>query len=236
MRPVASSYDFITLAWDEGFNGGYDTFYTIQFRKFGENIPRYEDCGHKNPCNITKLEQHTQYQVRVKATNIGGESKFSSEVDVVTKVDLDMIPAPGDVHYARTSRTATFSVAHTVLPLVAKIELENSDGTWTSNSEFSVGDTTYGEVPIASEEPVSSLRVRFCLEANDVLCGSYSEAKLVDVSPAVGGSGIEPWLIGVLIFIVVAAIMAVILVVKCCCCARYEVIPDMPCTQYVSMG
>ena len=67
-------------------------------------MPRYEDCGHKNPCNITKLEQHTQYLVRVKASNIGGESKFSREVPVVTKVDVAMIPAPGDVHYARTSR------------------------------------------------------------------------------------------------------------------------------------
>ena len=54
-------------------------------------ISRYEDCGHKNPCNITKLEQHTQYLVRVKATNIGGESKFSREVPVVTKVKLDKI-------------------------------------------------------------------------------------------------------------------------------------------------
>ena len=77
------------------------------------------------------------------------------------------------------------------------------------------------QVPIATAEAVSNLRVRFCLEANDVLCGSYAEAKLVEVSPAVGGGGLaEPWLIAVVIFIVVAAIMAIILVVKCCCCAR----------------
>ena len=43
VRPVASSYDFITLAWDEGFDGGYDTFYTVQFKKLGENVPRYDD-------------------------------------------------------------------------------------------------------------------------------------------------------------------------------------------------
>ena len=42
-RPVASSYDFITLAWDEGFDGGYDTFYTVQFKKLGENVPRYDN-------------------------------------------------------------------------------------------------------------------------------------------------------------------------------------------------
>ena len=78
------------------------------------------------------------------------------------------------------------------------------------------------QVPIATAEAVSNLRVRFCLEANDVLCGSYAEAKLVEVSPAVGGGGLaeQPWLIAVVIFIVVAAIMAIILVVKCCCCTR----------------
>ena len=58
-----------------------------------------------------------------------------------------MIPAPGDVHYARTSKTATFSILETALPLVAKIELENgADGTWSSFNEFTVGDATYGEV------------------------------------------------------------------------------------------
>ena len=57
-----------------------------------------------------------------------------------------MIPAPGDVHYARTSKTATFSILDTVLPLVAKFELENGDGTWSSFNEFTVGDATYGEV------------------------------------------------------------------------------------------
>ena len=81
--------------------------------------------------------------------------------------------------------------------------------------------TLWFQVPIATADAVSNLRVRFCLEANDVLCGSYSEAKLVDVSPAIGGGGAEPWVIAVGIFIVVAGIMAVILIVKCCCCARY---------------
>ena len=80
--------------------------------------------------------------------------------------------------------------------------------------------TLWFQVPIATADAVSNLRVRFCLEANDVLCGSYTGAKLVEVSPAIGGSGAEPWLIAVVIFIVVAAIMAVILIVKCCCCAR----------------
>ena len=70
-----------------------------------------------------------------------------------------MIPAPGDVHYARTSKTATFSILDTVLPLVAKIELENGDGTWSSFNEFTVGDATYGE---ASASFWKALQVSLC--------------------------------------------------------------------------
>ena len=46
---------------------------------------RYTDCKTSNPCNVSGLEQHTQYYIRVKASNIRGESKFSPEVAVATK-------------------------------------------------------------------------------------------------------------------------------------------------------
>ena len=44
-----------------------------------------------------------------------------------------------------------FSILDTALPLIAKIELENGDGTWSSFSEFTVGDTAYGEVRNSEE-------------------------------------------------------------------------------------
>ena len=37
---------------------------------------------------MSGLEQHTQYYIRVKASNIRGESKFSPEVAVATKGKL----------------------------------------------------------------------------------------------------------------------------------------------------
>ena len=61
--------------------------------------------------------------------------------------------------------------------------------TFTHSKRIDCDKLLFLQVPIATAEAVSNLRVRFCLEANDVLCGSYAEAKLVDVSPAVGGSG-----------------------------------------------
>ena len=47
--------------------------------------------------------------------------------------------------------SSPFSILDTALPLIAKIELENGDGTWSSFSEFTVGDTAYGEVRNSEE-------------------------------------------------------------------------------------
>ncbi len=88
VRSVQTSYDTITLAWDEGFDGGFsNNFFDVQYRRQGDNSsPRYAECAHRNPCNITGLDQHTQYMVQVKARNIKGESKFSREVRVNVKL------------------------------------------------------------------------------------------------------------------------------------------------------
>ena len=81
IRPVETGFNFITLGWDEGFNGGYnDTMFTIQYRRQDEEMPKYEDCRHRNPCNITGVEQHSQYYIKVKASNILGESKYSVRI------------------------------------------------------------------------------------------------------------------------------------------------------------
>ena len=86
VRPLFTSYNFVTLGWDDGFDGGYNnTKFTVEYRRQRESLPRYTDCKTSNPCNVSGLEQHTQYYVRVKASNIRGESKFSPEVAVATK-------------------------------------------------------------------------------------------------------------------------------------------------------
>ena len=219
IRPVDISFDHITLAWDEGFNGGYNnTMYTIQLKKPGEPTPRYQDCSLHNPCNITGLEQHTKYNIRVQARNIKGDSKYSTEIQVMTKVDVGLIPKADNVHYARFDKAASFNVINDLLPLVAKIELENNDGTWTHYDKISLGSSSVGLVDI-KKEVVNNLRVRLCLETNDVLCGPYANAKMVDASPVLPGSSVTPpWLIGVICGVVVVVIMILILLIKCCCC------------------
>jgi len=107
------------------------------------------------------------------------------------------------------------------LPLVAKVELENPDGTWSHYDEFAMHDSSAGEM-VVTDNVVSNLRVRLCVETNEVLCGPYESAELVEVRPvdSLISASNQPWVIGVIIFIVVVAVVAMILIVKCCCCRR----------------
>ena len=222
IRPVETGYNFITLGWDEGFNGGYnDTMFTIQFRRQDDEMPRYEDCRHRNPCNISGVEQHSQYYIKVKASNILGESKYSEEISAVTKVDVMQIPKPDNVHFETSTNLASFNIRNEFLPLVAMIELENADGTWTHYDQLALGDSILGEMPIVA--PVTNLRVRLCLETNELMCGPYESAQIVEVRPNTEGASLaQPWVIGVVIFIIISGLIAVVIIVKCCCCRTVQ--------------
>ena len=69
---------------------------------------------------------------------------------------------------------------------------------------------------------VQNLRVRFCLEMNELLCGPYEEALVVDVRPnaATSASLKQPWVIGVIVVIVLLALMALLIILRCCCCRK----------------
>ena len=219
VRPIYSSYNYITLSWDEGFNGGYsDTKFMVQYNMLGNSVPLYYDCSTRNPCNITRLEQHSQFSMRVKASNERGESKYSDEVSVVTKIDVTKIPIPKNVHFEKSTNKASFQLPDTSLNLVAKIELENEDGTWWQYDELVMESSDFGEMDV--KQPVSNLRVRLCLEMNELLCGSYAEALVVDVRPnaATSASLREPWVIGVIVVIIILALVSILVVIKCCCC------------------
>lgn len=221
VHPIYTSYNFITLSWDDGFNGGYnDTKFTVEYKKLDDvSGPRYTDCFLSNPCNVSGLEQHTQYYVRVKSRNERGESKFSEEVAVATKVDVAMIPKPDNVHYEKSTQKASFNIDDTPLHLIAKIELEDERGSWNHYNGFLI-DSNFGEMPVS--KPVSNLRVRFCLETNELMCGPYTEALIVDVRPnATTSAGLaQPWLIGVVVFVVILSLTAALFLIKCCCCGN----------------
>lgn len=213
-----TGFNFITLSWDEGFNGGYnDTMFTVQYRRQDDEMPKYEDCRHKNPCNITGLDQHSQYFIKVKASNILGESKYSEEISAITKIDVMQIPKPDNVHFETSTNTASFNFKNEFLPIVAFIELENPDGTWAHYSQVQMGDSDLGQMKILA--PVSNLRVKLCLESNEHMCGPFENAQIVEVRPNIdGGTIAQPWVIAVVVVLVIAGLFSIIVIVKCCCC------------------
>ena len=109
---------------------------------------------------------------------------------------------------------------------VAMIEVEGGDGTWSLYDNLPMHTEAFGEVAV--KNLVSNLRVRFCLEVNEVLCGPYAEALVVDVRPnaATSASLNEPWVIGVIVVIILFALMAVLIVLRCCCCRNTKTLKN----------
>ena len=224
VKALAKGFDVITLQWDEGFNGGYEeTTYNVEYKEMGGGDTKYADCRWRNPCNITGLHQHTTYQFKVKAVNIRGESNWSRDIKITTAVDVTMIPTPEDVYFETSSDSVSFVVVKYPLPLVAKIELQNPDCTWSFHAGLGMNELPYGHMPISGI--VTGLRVKVCLGENvsdEELCGPYAEAELVEVTPTSPyRSSSFPKEAFIVIALVVAAIAIglICLVVKCCCCS-----------------
>ena len=225
IRPYQTRYNSIVVGWDNGFNGGYNnTRYTIQYTKIppsSTNHPRYKECRQMNPCNLTGLDQHSQYNIKVKATNEKGESKYSVEKTVLTKIDVDKIPKPENVHFETSNNRASFRLKNEYLPLVAQIELKNGNGhMWAPFKTIPVADESMLEIAVGNQtakQQVRNLRVRLCLETNDVLCGDYAKATFVERLPN-RTSLATSWIIVAVVVVVLAGLIAIFLVIKCCCC------------------
>ena len=243
VRAVDKGAEFVLLEWEAGFDGGYNTTtYNVEYKELGEGgSTKYADCRWRNPCNLTGLSQYTRYQFKVKAVNIRGDSDWSRDISVTTPVDVARIPTPVQIFYETTSKTVAFNVVNSagaLVGLVAKIELENPDGTWRPHAQLGMDDLTYGEMPI-SDPDVIGLRIRLCVNAvegsstgaeqqqqQQPLCGDYGTAEIVEVRAASGfyggasgGSGLPlGGVIAIAVFASLLALATLALAVKCCCC------------------
>jgi len=224
VRSLDKGFDTITLEWDEGFNGGYDkTTYNVEYKEIGGGSSKYADCRWRNPCNITGLEQHTTYQFKVKSVNIRGDSDWSIDIKATTAVDVSKIPKPEHVYYETSTNSVSFNVVNYPLGLVAKIELENNDGSWRPHAQLGMDDLPYGQMAINDPNPVTGLRIKLCLTSDEFLCGQYGAAELVEVREAhfySGGGVPQGAYIAIAIIVAIIAIGAVCLLVKCCCCNK----------------
>lgn len=122
----------------------------------------------------------------MKAVNTKGQSNYSNEITVTTKVDK--IPAPEQVTFEPGSRTIAFSVGATCLPLVGVAEALAGAG-WrvldTVPLRLSGVSPTAQEAalepasprdprPLADQNP--RLRLKLCLQINQEVCSDYTEA------------------------------------------------------------
>ena len=107
------------------------------------------------------------------------------------------------------------------LSLVAKIELENSDGSFRSHAQLGMDDDLpYGQMKIS--EPVSGLRIKLCISEEEEVCGQYAQAGIVEVrdfSLFSAGAGIpEGGVIAICIIAGLIALAAFVVFIKCCVC------------------
>lgn len=223
LKVDTSSHDSLTLSFLPGFDGGFlNTKYIVEYRHGNELNSHFHDCGHYSKCNITMLQQNSPYLLKVKALNDRGESKYSPEIVAMTQVDAAKIPIPSNVHFEKSTQTASFDLYQTNLHLIAMIELENGDGTWSLYDHVDMAQKSFEEVSISNGFK-HNLRVRFCLELNEVLCGPYAEALVVDVRPNAATSAfsnIKSWVIAVIVVIVLLALMSLLIILRCCCCKK----------------
>merc|ERR1712029_219503 len=135
-----------------------------------------------------------------------------------TKIDVAKIPSPQDVHFEKTTNTASFRVQNDKFPLVAKVELENPNGNWELYDELALapGSSNFAELPVKAAI-INSLRVRLCLDTtNEILCGDYTPAKFVDVRPVVASSMGKAFIAGIIIAVIVAICIFICICVRCC--------------------
>ena len=222
VRAVYKGPNTVSLAWDEGFNGGFDeTTYNVMYKEVGGGNRKRADCRWRNPCNITGLQQHTSYQVMVQAFNIRGDSGLSRDIKVTTAVDINEIPMPENLFYETSNKLVSFNVVNYPLSLVAMIELENQDGSFRSYEKLGMNDSPYGQTTI--DETVLGARVKLCITEEEGMCGKYSKAEIVEVREysVFQRAGIpQGGVIAIVIVVVIIAIAGLVFVVKCCFCNK----------------
>ncbi|XP_068632298.1 B-cell receptor CD22-like [Battus philenor] len=208
-QKVGSTY--VTLKWEAGFNGGLsNTKYFVWYRRVARGAGSVEqcaanrndindwkeyDCMHANPCNVTRLDQHNTYSFKVKAVNTKGQSNYSNEITVTTKVNK--ILPPEQLTYDPSTRAVVFSVGATCLGLVAMAEGLGRTGGWqiVETIPLSVSGVSSsvqrgvlagpgpagGGAPGAMDELNPRLRLRLCMLHKQDVCSEYVEA---DIGPA----------------------------------------------------
>lgn len=180
LEVIGQGTSYIELGWDESFNGGFpDTLFYVQAESASGEITSH-DCQSQNPCVIQPLPQQTVFKLRVKASNMMGESEFSDPMEVMTLIDVDTIPEPEEVFFERTSHQVSFRVVPTDLMLQAQVELKDSSDKWMPIEKMlpiNTGSHDHAKLHVGDEEP-EEVRIRFCSLFVESSCGNFREGQI----------------------------------------------------------
>ena len=177
LRLAEAAYDSVTLQWDEGFDGGFESavIYTIAYRSNVDNKENEADCQRNNPCTIQHLEQVHSYAFQVRATNTMGSSTLSNTLTASTIMDFSRIPEAKIPTFEPKSKTIVFHV-DTPHSLIAFVEAKEPQGDWKLTQKISVRSPISREVLDLVKDGTQEVRIKLCLEANTTLCSEPVEA------------------------------------------------------------
>ena len=233
--PKEVGANMAVIEWIPGFDGGYkDTSFTVDY-SWSDGRVETGQCGRLSSCNITALNQHTRYEVWVKAVNTAGESDWTESIIMETLVDLLNIPRPDSLVFELSTSMAHVRAPSSQLALVAELEvLDSVNGGWSKYGEQKLGKgETYGQMSVTiaqaySQLPIleegvpeeevrrpSGIRARLCLEENSAACGPYIEGRTVKELDLA-----QPWLIALVVVVTLLGLIAVLIAIKCVCSTR----------------
>ena len=122
------------------------------------------------------------------------------------------------MYYEKLTNMISFKASNYPLHLSGKLETWSPTGGWKHLRTVSLKAKPY-TFKLSPEVNFSNLRLRLCLESNELLCGAYSEASIVDriEEAALLGSSGHVWLLAVIVGGLVSGLVTLILLIKCCC-------------------
>ena len=122
------------------------------------------------------------------------------------------------MYYEKLTNMISFKASNYPLHLSGKLETWSPAGGWKHLRTVSLKAKPY-TFNLSPEVNFSNLRLRLCLESNELLCGAYSEASIVDriEEAALLGSSGHVWLLAVIVGGLVSGLVTLILLIKCCC-------------------
>ena len=107
-----------------------------------------------------------------------------------------------------------------VLPLVAKVQVKGeNDDSWSKYDELTLNPAeSFSEISIKGRS-IHNLRVKLCLDTNEILCGPWTPAEFVDVRPPIpnGVTLTNAHIAGFAVLAVLCVGFIACVLYRCCC-------------------